>query len=84
MGSEGFKLACHLGREALFQGFHFGVYGRIHFGIDGGNIVIYFPHFLLSHREIKFQGIEALFKFLVMGVGHGERGEHERCGWDHI
>jgi hypothetical protein len=32
----------HVGREVLFQVFHFGVYGGMHVGIDGGNIGIDF------------------------------------------
>jgi hypothetical protein len=33
-----------------FQGFHFGVYGGIHFDIDGGNIGTEFPYVLLCLR----------------------------------
>jgi hypothetical protein len=43
---KGFKLAFHVGREALchvlFQIFYFGVYGGMHGGIDDGNIGIDF------------------------------------------
>jgi hypothetical protein len=50
-------MAFHVGKEVLhhilFQVFHFGVYGGMHVGIDGGNIGIDFPHFLLGRREIR-------------------------------
>jgi hypothetical protein len=47
--NEGFKL----GREVLFQGFHFCVYGGMHFVIEGGNIGTELSHFLLGLNEIK-------------------------------
>jgi hypothetical protein len=37
----------------MFQVFHFGFYGSMHVGIDGGNIGIDLLHFLLGHGEIR-------------------------------
>jgi hypothetical protein len=54
LASEGFKL----GREVMFQGFHFCVYGGMHVFIDGGNIGTELSHFLLGLCEIRGQGIE--------------------------
>jgi hypothetical protein len=66
---------CNLGREVLFDGFHFGVDGGMHFFIDGGKIGTKLPHFLLGPCEIRGQGIEVIFQVLVMGVGHDEEGK---------
>jgi len=49
LGIEGFNL----GSEVLFDVLHFGVDGRMHVFIDGGNISTEFPHFLLSLCEIE-------------------------------
>jgi hypothetical protein len=38
---------------SCFQGFHFGVYGGIHEGIDDGNIDIELSQFLLGGGEIR-------------------------------
>jgi hypothetical protein len=51
LANEGFKL----GREVMFQGFHFFIYGGMHVVIDGGNIDTELPHFLLGLCEIKGQ-----------------------------
>jgi hypothetical protein len=42
-----------MGREVMFQGFHFRIYGGIHFFIDGGNIGTKLLHFLLGFLEIR-------------------------------
>jgi hypothetical protein len=94
LGSKGFKLTYHVGKKVLhhvlFQVFHFGIYVGMHVGVDGGNmsikggnIGIHSPHFLLDHGEIMGQRIEARFKVLVVGVGHGERRAQEG-GWVHM
>jgi hypothetical protein len=70
LGAEHCSEGCKLGSEVLFDGFHFGVYGGMHFFIDGGKIGTNMPHFLLGLCEIRGQGIEASFQVLAMGVGH--------------
>jgi hypothetical protein len=49
----------------------------MHVFIDGGNIGINLPHFLLGLCKIKGQGIEVGFKVLAMGVGHDEGGKQK-------
>jgi hypothetical protein len=73
-----------MGREVMFDGFYFCVYGGMHFFIDGGNIGTELLHFLLGLCESRGQGIEAGFQVLATGVGHDEGGKMERDGWDHI
>jgi hypothetical protein len=38
----------HVDIEFLFHFFHFGIYVKMHVGIDGGNIGIDLSHFLLG------------------------------------
>lgn len=47
LASEGGKL----GREVLFQVFHFCIYGGMHVFIDGGNIGNELSHFMLGLYE---------------------------------
>jgi hypothetical protein len=51
----------------------------MHAFIDGGNIGTELSHFLLGLYEIIFQGIEASFQVLAMGMGHDDEGTEE--GW---
>jgi hypothetical protein len=55
------------------DGLHFGLYGRMNGGIDGGNIGIDLFHFILGLGELIGQDIEVMFNFLVPCLGHGER-----------
>jgi hypothetical protein len=38
LGTDHASEGCKLGREVLFHGFHFCIYGGMHVFIDGGNI----------------------------------------------
>jgi hypothetical protein len=71
---------CNMGREVMFDGFHFCVYGGKHVFIDGGNIGTVFPHFLLGLCESRGQGIEVGFQVLAIGVGHDEGGKWKGTG----
>jgi hypothetical protein len=51
LGANHVSEGCKLGREVLFDGFHFCIYGRIHVLIDGGNIGNKFPNFLIGLYE---------------------------------
>jgi hypothetical protein len=61
LGVDHASEGCKLGREVLFDGFHFCVYGGMHVFIDGGNIGTELPHFLLGLCESRGQGIEVGF-----------------------
>jgi hypothetical protein len=73
LANEGFNL----GREVMFQGFHFFFYSRMNFFIDGSNMGNEFSKLLLGLYKIIGQGIETGFKFLAMGVGHDEGGNRK-------
>jgi len=61
LGTDHVSEGCKVGREVMFDGFHFYIYGRMHVLIDGGNIGTELPHFLLGLCESRGQGIEAGF-----------------------
>jgi hypothetical protein len=73
LGADHYIEGCKLGREVLFDGFHFGIYGGMHVFIDFGKIGTELPHFLLGLCEIRGQGIEASFQVLVTCVGHAKK-----------
>jgi hypothetical protein len=75
LGTDHASEGCKLGREVMFHGFHFCVYGGMHVFIDGGNIGTEFLHFFLGFCENRGQGIEAGFQVLATSVGHVEGGK---------
>jgi hypothetical protein len=75
LGADHVSEGCKLGSEVLFDGFHFFIYGGMHVFIDGSNIGIELPHFLLGLCESRGQGIEAGFQVLATSVGHDEEGK---------
>jgi hypothetical protein len=80
LGVDRASEGCKMGSEVLFDGFHFSVYGEMHFFIDGGKIGTELPHFVFGLCEITGQEIEASFQFLATGVGHDEEGKQKGIG----
>jgi hypothetical protein len=69
--SEGLKL----GREVLFHGFHFYIYGGLHVFIDGGNIGTKLPHSLLGLYKVEDNELKWASKswLLVWAMMKGEK-----------
>jgi hypothetical protein len=80
LGTDHASEGCKLGREVMFDGFHFCIYGGMHVFIDGGNIGTELSHFLWVSVKVRGQGIEAGFQVLATGVGHDEGGKWKGMG----
>jgi hypothetical protein len=81
MPSEG----CKLGREVMFQGFHFFIYGGMHVFIDGGNIgtelcTSYWVSMKEEDKELKWASRSWLRVWAMMkgGNGKGWVGPHRK------